>query len=68
MQRDLFDTDDSEAKAALDESEPRAPQADSASHGCYWDFCPNCSARLHNVGCKYRCTQCHYFMSCSDFD
>lgn len=34
----------------------------------YWDYCPNCSARLHNVGCKYRCPSCHYFMSCSDFD
>jgi hypothetical protein len=34
----------------------------------YWDYCPNCSTRLHNMGCKYRCPQCHYFMSCSDFD
>lgn len=34
----------------------------------HWDFCPNCSARLVNQGCKYRCPRCHYFMSCSDFD
>lgn len=34
----------------------------------HWDFCPNCSARLVNRGCKYRCPRCHYFMSCSDFD
>lgn len=34
----------------------------------YWDYCPNCSAPLQNAGCKYRCTRCHYFMSCSDFD
>ncbi len=34
----------------------------------YWDFCPNCSQRLENRGCKYRCPRCHYFMSCSDFD
>jgi hypothetical protein len=36
--------------------------------GAYWDHCPNCGARLHNVGCKYRCPRCAYFMSCSDFD
>lgn len=41
---------------------PKPPQEN------YWDFCPNCSARLHNAGCKYRCPRCHYFMSCSDFD
>jgi hypothetical protein len=35
---------------------------------CHWDYCPNCSTRLHNAGCKYRCPRCHYFMSCSDFD
>ena len=34
----------------------------------YWDFCPNCSARLENQGCKYRCPRCTYFMSCSDYD
>lgn len=44
------------------------PDEPSQPTACYWDYCPNCSARLHNVGCKYRCLQCHYFMSCSDFD
>ncbi len=37
-----------------------------------WDHCPNCGARLHNAGCKYRCPGCFYFMSfyfmsCLDF-
>jgi acetyl-CoA carboxylase beta subunit len=40
----------------------------TAASGNYWDFCPNCSSRLYNQGCKYRCPNCHYFMSCSDFD
>ena len=39
-----------------------------AGPGNYWDYCPNCGARLYNHGCKYRCPDCHYFMSCSDFD
>jgi acetyl-CoA carboxylase beta subunit len=42
--------------------------SDTAASGNYWDFCPNCSSRLYNQGCKYRCPNCHYFMSCSDFD
>ena len=49
-----------ERSAAAEERTP------SAQH--YWDYCPNCGARLHNMGCKYRCPDCHYFMSCSDFD
>lgn len=42
--------------------------AEPAAEAAYWDHCPNCGARLHNVGCKYRCLRCHYFMSCADFD
>ena len=52
-----------------DSEEPAASQEAAGSESCdYWVYCPNCSARLHNAGCKYRCPGCHYFMSCSDFD
>ena len=40
----------------------RAPARD------YWNWCPNCGSRLHNERCKRRCSRCHYFMSCADFD
>jgi hypothetical protein len=43
---------------------PAKPSAEAN----WWDYCPNCSAQLVNHGCKYRCPDCHYFMSCSDFD
>jgi hypothetical protein len=47
--------------------EPQGPHPASPA-SAYWDHCPNCGSRLANVGCKYRCPRCHYFMSCSDFD
>jgi acetyl-CoA carboxylase beta subunit len=47
-------------------SEPSGSKQETPQN--YWDYCPNCGARLHNRGCKYRCPRCHYFMSCSDFD
>ncbi|RMH58104.1 MAG: hypothetical protein D6685_12290 [Bacteroidetes bacterium] len=59
------DTDTSSGRAT---SEPKDAPAPPTVPGAYWDYCPNCSARLYNVGCKYRCPRCHYFMSCSDFD
>ena len=31
------------------------------------NYCPRCSARLASRGCKLICTNCGYYMSCSDF-
>ena len=30
-------------------------------------YCPNCSQRLEERGCKLRCRRCGYFMDCSDY-
>ena len=30
-------------------------------------YCPNCSQRLEERGCKLRCGRCGYFMDCSDY-
>jgi ribosomal protein S27AE len=60
-------------------SEP-APQPDSTGDsscpappdknisGEHWRFCPQCGHEMINEKCKLRCSRCHYFMSCSDFD
>lgn len=52
-----------------------APKNDRCNNGIkvppsgnYWDFCPNCSARLIERKCKRICPRCYYYMSCSDFD
>ncbi|WP_143536797.1 hypothetical protein [Rubricoccus marinus] len=51
-----------EASGAPPEPTPAAGTANP------WDHCPNCGGTLHNERCKRRCSRCHYFMSCSDFD
>jgi ribosomal protein S27AE len=36
----------------------------------WWDFCPICGSKLLNHKCRFVCSnlQCHFFMSCSEFD
>lgn len=30
-------------------------------------YCPVCSLRLEDRGCKLRCRRCGYYMSCADY-
>lgn len=46
----------------------RQPQEDKQEN--WWEFCPVCGSRLINHKCRFVCSnpQCHFFMSCSEFD
>jgi hypothetical protein len=41
-----------------------SPAAKPADPGQY---CPNCSAKLRESGCKLKCPECGFYLSCSDF-
>jgi len=49
---------------ANEEADPKAPQ----EH--WWEFCPICNSKLVNHKCRFVCSnpECHFFMSCSEFD
>jgi len=44
------------------------PLSAPENSGEHWRYCLQCGHELINEKCKLRCPNCHYFMSCSDFD
>jgi acetyl-CoA carboxylase beta subunit len=56
------------SKPQTDDNRSEAESTGKTTANDWWNYCPNCGQHLENVRCKYRCPNCHYFMSCSDFD
>ncbi|HUX68597.1 MAG TPA: hypothetical protein VMV31_14010 [Terriglobales bacterium] len=48
------------------EAPPRAAEQPAAAAEPML-YCPQCWLRLEERGCKLRCRQCGYYMSCSDY-
>jgi hypothetical protein len=50
--------------AEADKPEPALAREVNQDAGQY---CPTCGAKLKDRGCKLKCEQCGFFLSCSDF-
>ena len=55
----------SEPAERADAPAPRRSVRKSAELAMH--YCPNCSQRLEDRGCRLRCNRCPYFMDCSDY-
>ena len=52
----------------LAKDDAACPLSSPDNSGEHWRYCLQCGHELINEKCKLRCPNCHYFMSCSDFD
>lgn len=57
----------SEKAAGSPAKPPAAAAGGDADPALAMNYCPRCSARLAARSCKLICTDCGYYMSCSDF-
>jgi hypothetical protein len=46
---------------------PPPPRPAPAPEAHPMQYCPTCSRRLEERGCKLRCPGCGYYMSCADY-
>jgi ribosomal protein S27AE len=53
------------SRNAHSETAPPVQHQQAVSH--HQQVCPNCSQTLSGYHCKLVCTQCGYYLSCSDF-